>query len=53
MVLRLIKCLGASNVEICLARSVERDGGVQVGFPFGILHCIGRRLVMKQPHNGL
>ena len=56
MALRLVKCLGASNgatIEICLARSVERDGGVQVGFPLGILHCIARRLVMKQPDNGL
>ena len=56
MVLRLVKCLGASNgatIEICLARSVERDRGVQVGFLFGILNHIGRRLVMKQPRDGL
>jgi hypothetical protein len=56
MVLRFVKRLGASNgatTEICLARSVEHNGGVQVGFPFGILNHIGRRLVMKQPRNGL
>ena len=56
MVLRLVKCLGASNgatIDIGLARSIKRDDGIQVGFPLGILHYIGRRLVMKQPGNGL
>jgi hypothetical protein len=56
MVLRFVKRLGASNgatIEICLPRSVGHDGGVQVCFPFGILNHIGRRLVMKQPRNGL
>jgi hypothetical protein len=56
MVLRFVKRLGASNgptIEICLARSVEHDRGVQVSFPFSILNFIGRRLVMKQPRDGL
>jgi hypothetical protein len=56
MVLGFVKRLGAGNgatIEICLVCSVEHVGGVQVCFPFGILNHIGRRLMMKQPRNGL
>ena len=56
MVLRFVKCLGAGDgatIDIGLARSVERRGGVRIGFALGVLHCIGRRLVMKQPPNRL
>ena len=56
MVLGFVKCLGAGDratIDIGLTRSVERRGGVRIGFALGVLHCIGRRLMMKQPHNGL
>ena len=56
MVLGFIKCLGAGDratFDIGLTRSVERRGSVPIGLAFGILHSIGRRLMMKQPPNGL
>ena len=56
MVLGFIKCLGAGDratFDIGLTRSVERRGSVQIGLALGILHSIGRRLMMKQPPNGL
>ena len=56
MVLGFVKCLSAGDgatIDIGLARSVERRGGVRIGFALGVLDCIGRRLVMKQPHNRL
>ena len=52
MMLRFVKCLGAGDgatVDIGLARSVARRGGVRIGFALGVLHCIGRQLVMEQP----
>ena len=52
MVLGFIKCLGAGDratFDIGLTRSVERRGSVQIGLALGILHSIGRRLMMKQP----
>jgi hypothetical protein len=51
MVLRFVKCLGAGDgatIDIGLTRSVERRGGVRIGFALGVLRYIGRRLVMKQ-----
>ena len=56
MVLRFVKCLGTGDratIDIGLTRSVERRGSVQIGLALGILHSIGRRLMMKQPLNGL
>jgi hypothetical protein len=51
MVLGFIKCLGAGDrptFDIGLTRSVGRRGGLALG----VLHSIGRRLMMKQPPNG-
>ena len=51
MMLRFVKCLGAGDgatIDIGLTRSVERRGGVRIGFALGVLRYIGRRLVMKQ-----
>jgi hypothetical protein len=56
MVLGFIKCLGAGDratFDIGLTRSVERRGSVRIGLALGVLHSIGRRLMMKQPLNGL
>jgi len=56
MVLGFIKCLGAGDratFDIGLTRSVERRGSVRIGLALGVLHSIGRRLMMKQPPNGL
>ena len=56
MVLGFVKCLGAGDratIDIGLTRSVERRGSVRIGLALGILHSIGRRLMMKQPPNGL
>jgi hypothetical protein len=56
VVLRFVKCLGASDsvtIDIGLAHSVESRGGGQMGLALRVLHCIGRRLVMKLPGNGL
>ena len=56
MALGIIKCLGAGDratFDIGLTRSVECRGGVRIGLALGILHSIGRWLMMKQPLNGL
>ena len=56
MVLGLIKCLDAGDratFDIGLTRLVERRGSVRICFALGVLHSIGRRLMMKQPPNGL
>jgi len=56
MVLGFIKCLEAGDratCEIGLTRLVERRGSVRICFALGVLHSIGRRLMMKQPPNGL
>ena len=56
MVLGFIKCLEAGDratCEIGLTRLVERRGSVRISFALGVLHSIGRRLMMKQPPNGL
>jgi hypothetical protein len=56
MVLGFIKCLEAGDratCEIDLTRLVERRGSVRICFALGDLHSIGRRLMMKQPPNGL
>ena len=56
MVLGFIKCLDAGDratFDIGVTRSVERRGSVRIGLAHGALHFIGRRLVMKQPLNGL
>jgi hypothetical protein len=56
MALGIIKCLGAGDratFDIGLTRSVECRGSVQIGLGLGILHSIGRWLMMKQPLNGL
>ena len=56
MALGIIKCLGAGDratFDIGLTRSVERRGSVRIGLALGVLHSIGRRLMMKQPLNGL
>ena len=48
--------LGAEDratIDIGLMRSVERRGGVRIGLALGVLHSIRRRLMMKQPPNGL
>ena len=39
MVLGFVKCLGAGDgatIDIGLARSVERRGGVRIGFALGV-----------------
>src|ERR1700722_7590028 len=41
------------TIGIGLPRALECSVGVRVGLSLGVLHCAGRRLVMKQPLDGL
>jgi hypothetical protein len=52
MVLGFVKCLGAGDratTDIGLTRSVERRGSVRIGLALGVLHGIGRRLMISSP----
>src|SRR5580704_12700615 len=56
MVLGFVKCLGAGDratIYIGPTRSVERRRSVRIGLALSVLHSIARRLMMKQPPNGL
>ena len=41
------------TIGIGLSRALECSVSVRVGLSLGVLHCAGRRLVMKQPVDGL
>lgn len=45
-------CAGIA-IGIGLSRALEYSVGVRVGLSLGALHCARRRLVMKQPLDGL
>jgi hypothetical protein len=51
MVLRFVKCLGAGDgatIGIGLTRSVERRGGVRIGFALGVLRCCPSSEILRQ-----